>query len=130
MDAPDLRPLLDRVPDVQAVYAFGSRADGTHRPDSDLDLGLLAAAPLDPLARWDAQEALAVTLGVDVDLVDLHSASTVMRAEVLRSGRVLLDVDPTARGFWETWTMSAYALLNEERRGILDDIQKRGRVHA
>ena len=126
----DLRPLLDRVPDVQAVYAFGSRAEGAGRPDSDLDLGLLAAAPLAPLARWDAQEALAAALGVDVDLVDLRSASTVMRAEVLRSGRVVLDLDPTARAFWETWTLSAYALLNEERAGILDDIRRRGRVHA
>ena len=126
MDAPDL--LLDRVPDVQAVYAFGSRADGTARPDSDL--GLLAAAPLDPLARWDAQEALAAALGTDVDLVDLRSASTVMRAQVLRSGVVVVDLDPTARAFWETWTMSAYALLNEERQGILDDVRRRGRVHA
>ena len=57
-----------------------------------------------------------------MDLVDLLSASTVMRAEVLRSGRVVWDADPTARAFWETWTMSAYALLNEERAGILEDV--------
>ena len=127
---PDLRLLLDRVPGVQAVYLFGSHADGSARPDSDLDLAVLAAAPLDPLDRWHAQEALAAEAGVDVDLVDLRSASTVMRAEVLRSGRVLLDLDPTARAFWETWTMSAYALLNEERQGILDDIRVRGRIHG
>ena len=130
MDPPDLRPLLARVPDAQAVYAFGSRADGTARAASDLDLAVLAPAPLDAVARWEAQEALAAALGVDVDLVDLRSASTVMRAEVLRSGRVVLDADPTARAFWETWTMSAYALLNEERQGILDDVRQRGRVHA
>ena len=126
----DLQPLLDRVPGVQAVYLFGSHVQETARPGSDLDLALLAAAPLAPLDRWHAQEALAAAAGVDVDLVDLRSASTVMRAEVLRSGRVLLDVDPTARAFWETWTMSAYALLNEERQGILDDVRQRGSVHA
>ena len=126
----DLQPLLDRVPGVQAVYAFGSQADGTAHPESDLDLAVLAASPLDPLVRWDAQEALAAALGTDVDLVDLRSASTVMRAEVLRTGRVVLDRDPTARAFWEVWTMSAYALLNEERQGILDDVRQRGRVHA
>ena len=130
MDPLDLGPLLARVPDAQAVYVFGSRADGTARAASDLDLAVLAPAPLDALARWEAQEALAAALGVDVDLVDLRSASTVMRAEVLRSGRVVLDADPTARAFWETWTMSAYALLNEERQGILDDVRQRGRVHA
>ena len=130
MPDPDLRPLLDRVPGVAAVYLFGSRAGGVARPDSDLDLAVLPPRPLDPVERFDAQEALAAALGLDVDLVDLLSASTVMRAEVLRSGRVVYDADPTARAFWETWTMSAYALLNEERAGILDDIRERGRVHA
>lgn len=130
MDPIDLRPLLDRVPGVAAVYAFGSRAAGAGRADSDFDLAVLPPRPLDPVARFDAQEALAAHLGVDVDLVDLLSASTVMRAEVLRTGRVVHDADPTARAFWETWTMSAYALLNEERAGILDDVRERGRVHG
>lgn len=126
----DLRPLLDRLKAVQAVYAFGSRAGGTARPDSDLDLAVLTDRPLDPLARFDAQEALAAALGLDVDLVDLQAASTVMRAEVLRTGRVLLDADPGARAHFEVRALSAYALLNEERRGILEDIGGRGRVHA
>lgn len=130
MTAPDLRPLLDRVRGVQAVYVFGSRAAGTAHAGSDLDLALLAARPLDPVARFDAQEALAAALGHDVDLVDLRAASTVLGAEVLRTARVLHDADPTARAFWETRALSAYALLNEERRGILDDVRRRGRVHA
>lgn len=126
----DLRPLLDRVPDVQAVYVFGSHVQGGARPDSDLDLGLLAARPLDPVRRFEVQEALAAALGTDVDLVDLRAASTVMRAEVLRTARVVHDADPGGRAAWEVWTLSAYALLNEERQGILDDIRHRGRVHA
>ena len=127
---PDLRPLLDRVPGVAAVYLFGSRAGGVARPDSDLDLAVLPPRPLGAVERFDVQEALAAALGLDVDLVDLLSASTVMRAEVLRTGRVVYDADPTARTFWETWTMSAYALLNEERAGILGDVRERGRVRA
>ena len=130
MRPPDLRPLLDRVADVVAVYAFGSRAEGTAHAGSDLDLAVLAARPLDAVDRFEAQEALAAALGLDVDLVDLRSASTVMRAEVLRTGRVLHDAGPVARAFWETAALSAYALLNEERRGILEDVRRRGRVHA
>ena len=130
MDTPDLRPLLDRVPDARAVYLFGSRAGGVARPDSDLDLAVLPPRPLGAVERFDAQEALALALAVDVDLVDLLSASTVMRAEVLRTGRVVYDADPTARAFWEVWTMSAYALLNEERAAILEDVRERGSVHG
>lgn len=97
MAPPNLRPLLGRLPHVQAVYVFGSRAARTERPDSDLDLAVLAARPLGPVERFDAQGALAAHLHLDVDLVDLRSASTVMRAEVLRTGTVLLDPDPLAR---------------------------------
>ncbi|MGB3543779.1 type VII toxin-antitoxin system MntA family adenylyltransferase antitoxin [Rubrivirga sp.] len=126
----DLSPLLDALPDLEAVYVFGSRATGDARPDSDLDIAVLAPAPLDPVERFYVQERLAGHLGLDVDLVDLRSASTVMRAEVLRTGAVVLDRDPTTRAFWEVTAMSAYALLNEERRGILEDVKRRGRVYG
>ena len=38
---------LSRVPGVQAVALGGSRARGTHRPDSDIDLGLYVDANVD-----------------------------------------------------------------------------------
>ncbi|WP_211267134.1 nucleotidyltransferase domain-containing protein [Nonomuraea candida] len=43
MDSPDLHDIAGRlaaVPGVVAVVLGGSRARGTHRPDSDIDLGL------------------------------------------------------------------------------------------
>jgi hypothetical protein len=65
-----------------------------------------------------------------VDLVDLGAASTVMRAQVIGSGCVVADVDPVARQHFEVQALSAYALLNEERAGILADIRQRGRVYG
>ena len=45
MPTPDLTPavatLKARVPGLMAVYAFGSRIQGTAGPDSDLDLAVL-----------------------------------------------------------------------------------------
>ncbi len=35
--------LLQRLPPLLAVYAFGSRIQDTARPDSDLDLAVLVA---------------------------------------------------------------------------------------
>jgi len=124
-----LARLRETVPDLVAVYLFGSAA-GAMTAESDVDLAVLAARPLDSVARFDLQEGLALELRRDVDLVDLCAASTVMRAQVVSTGRVVLDLDPTARAFFEAHTLSAYALLNEERAGILEDIAARGRVHA
>lgn len=134
MTPPDLAPLLDTLadalPGVEAVYAFGSAAHGEATPESDLDLAVLTDQPLDPVVRFDLQERLAARAGRDVDLVDLRAASTVMQAQVVSTGRVVLDRDPAARAHFETVVYAAYALLNEERAGILADIAARGRVHA
>ena len=121
-----LRPAL---PGLQAVYVFGSRADGTATAESDLDLAVLAPRPLDPVARWRLQEDVAAALGRDVDLVDLRSATTVMQAQVL-GGRVAWEGDRAARQSFEVVVCSAYASLNEERAGILDDVRQRGRVYG
>ena len=101
---PDLDPTLDLlvrlVPDAAAVYLFGSHAAGT------------------------------ATAGRDVDLVDLRSASTVMQARVVSTGRVVRDAEPGERARFEVFVCSSYAMLNEERAGILADIAARGMVHG
>jgi uncharacterized protein len=118
------------VPEVEAIYLFGSRASGQHSPGSDYDIGVLAAAPLDPVFRFDLQEALASKLHAPVDLVDLRTASTVMRVQVIEGSRLLYERNVFLREFFEATVLSAYARLNEERRDILEDVRKRGSVHG
>jgi hypothetical protein len=65
-----------------------------------------------------------------VDLIDLRSASTVMRVQVLEHGIVLYERNSGNRQAFEATALSAYARLNEERRGIIHDIRQRGRVHG
>jgi hypothetical protein len=55
VDQTDIAARLVRVPGVVAVALGGSRARGTHRPDSDVDLGLYYRGDLD----LDALRALA-----------------------------------------------------------------------
>lgn len=122
--------MKEAVPDVIAIYQFGSTVDGTEHAQSDLDLALLASSSLPNLDRWALQEDLAAELRRDVDLVDLRAASTVMQAQVLDTGTVLVETDRTARQQFEMRVCSAYALLNEERAEILEDVQTRGRVYG
>jgi uncharacterized protein len=69
--------LRGRLPDLNSKYGvrsiglFGSRVDGTHRPDSDLDVLVeLGDKPIGLFAYSRLQEELSDLLGLRVDLVD------------------------------------------------------------
>ena len=112
------------------VYRFGSSVAGSTHRGSDVDIAVLAPRPLGATERFDLQERVAASLGRDVDLVDLRSASTVMAMQVVSTGEVLFDGVPELRGAFEDRTFSSYARLNEERRGILERIAAEGSVYG
>ena len=109
----DLGPGLDPVvcgqalrrlcaePDVQAVLAFGSRARGEARLDSDLDLAVIVRqaqlTPAQKLICWRRFRQLLGPLGVGLDLVIAGQADAARLSgsrwhvfgDVAREGRVL-----------------------------------------
>lgn len=85
LDEDRLRSMADdlgKVPGVRAVALGGSRARGTHRPDSDIDLGLYVEA--------------------DVDLTALAEAASGWTGE---------DVEIAGRGGWGPWVDSGAWLI-------------------
>jgi uncharacterized protein len=118
------------IPDLIALYRFGSQAKGTARPGSDIDLAVLAHNPIPNLRRFELAQELAIQLHRDVDLVDLRTASTVMRMQVISTGVCLDAPDQPARREFEMYVYSDYARLNEERHEIVKGITKRGMVYG
>lgn len=116
-------------PQILAVYAFGSRIQGQARPDSDLDLALLVAGYADPLQCWATAQELALTLGCDIDLLDLRAASTVMQYQVLTTGQCLWAKQPEA-GLFECFVMNEKLDLDMARAGLLDDIAQEGKIYG
>lgn len=129
-DATVIAAIAAAVPDVQAIYRFGSSVTGPVTSDSDVDLAVLAPRPLSVTTRLDMQERLAAALRRPVDLVDLRESSTVMAMQVVSTGLLLHDGDARTRGAFEDRVYSGYARLNEERRGILDRIAREGTVYG
>lgn len=122
--------ILKAIPQIWAIYRFGSAGTPFERPDSDIDLAILAPNALDNLARWELAQSLALWLNNDVDLVDLQSASTVLRHQIVSHGRRIYCADRFAAEEFESRALSDYVRLNESRRQILRDIRKRRKIHA
>lgn len=122
--------LRAKIPALIAVYLFGSTGTPYERAESDVDFAFLSAQSQDSVATWNTAQAIASDLGRDVDLIDLHRSSTVMAANVIAHGVRLFCGDQSRCAEFEARTLSDYARLNEERAGILDDIQNRGSVYG
>lgn len=124
-----VRTLRGRLPGLLAVYAFGSRVQGTARPDSDLDMAVLVAGYADAVPLWQLGGELADIVGCVVDLLDLRAASTVMQHQVITSGERWWASDAQAALF-ESAILSEKTALDTARAGLLADIRERGSVHG
>lgn len=131
MLAPDgilVRDILAAIPDVLAIYAFGSRVEGEAHAESDLDLAVLVAGYADPVRLWMLSGDLAGKVDCDVDLLDMRAASTIMQHQILMTGRRLwareLDAD-----LFDCFVLSEKTALDEARAGLLADIHERGKIY-
>ena len=125
-----VRMILQVLPDCKAIYRFGSWGSDAQRHDSDLDLAVMLAQRLQPVKRWELAQALASYARRDVDLVDLLSASTVLRMQIVASGERLYQNDAHEVENFENMVFSSYARLNEERHEIVADVMRRRSVYG
>lgn len=124
-----LDTLCRRVPNLLAIYAFGSWVQGTAGPQSDLDLAVLVAGYAQPLALWELSGDLADLAGCPVDLLDLRAASTVMQHQIITTGQRWWARD-TQAALYEAAILSEKTALDTARAGLLGDIQKRGSIYG
>lgn len=114
----EIRDAVAAIPGIAALLIFGSRARGTHRPDSDLDIAVLPTADgaIDPKANGllkDLRIRLAVALahlapGGRVDVVRLDLAPDTLRQRVMVEGRMIVCHDLAAWKALRVATMKEY----------------------
>lgn len=124
-----VKPIIDAFPDVKGIYLFGSYGTKFERPDSDIDIAVLAEKKIKAQELWDIAQKIARLLHRNVDLVDLSQSSTVFAFQITHEGKRIFCSKPFDCDLYETHVFSDYVRLNEERREILDDIKKRGRIY-
>ena len=118
---------VEAIPGIAAVAVFGSRASGSARPDSDLDVAILPSR--EGGSRRTLQVSVAVALADlapegRVDVVLLDEAPELLRHQVLSTGRLVLCRD------FKAWRDLRVATMREHgdrewARDLLRNAQRR-----
>lgn len=122
--------LLNELPDIWAIYVYGSWARGEQWPQSDLDLAVLLPPGREISDPLVLAGAVARCVGREVDVVDLRKAGNVLRHEVLVDGETLHNERPDEVLYWEASAISRYAHHREEIRALLEDFRRTGIGYA
>lgn len=93
-----LRAALRERSDVQLALLFGSYARGRQRPDSDVDVAVLAPGA----DRLELAAALSLALKHEVHVVPIEQASYPLLRELLRDAVVIHEGRPGAAADWRT----------------------------
>lgn len=109
-----------------AIFIFGSAAKGHMKSDSDIDIAFLNDKSLSDYDIFIASQELADRINRDVDLIDLSKASTVMQAQVVCTGITIHNTDALRTSLFRMQALKEYAVLNEQRKCILESIRERG----
>lgn len=125
-----IETIIAKLPDVQAIYRYGSAGSIYERPDSDIDIAILASRIVTFQEITELVSTLMNLTGRDIDLHDLRKLPVTLRVQIVLQGTRIYCVDRVAAETYDTHTLSDYVRLNEERNLILKDIQQREQIYG
>jgi len=82
---------LQNIPNLLAIYIFGSVANGVDNVNSDIDIAFLAQSSLDDMVRWNIAQELSIAFQRDIDLIDLNNCSEVLKFQVVSKGKLIFN---------------------------------------
>ncbi len=113
-------------PEIQLAFVFGSAARDALRPDSDVDVAVLAASRLSPEARLELMAELSLAVKREIDLVDLSTAWGLILRQVLTTGTLALKRSDTAHAMLLKRMLFDQADMEPLRQRIIEKNLERG----
>ncbi|MBI5220582.1 MAG: nucleotidyltransferase domain-containing protein [Candidatus Liptonbacteria bacterium] len=104
---------LSKIPAIQAVYLFGSVAEGRERQDSDVDIAVLLSYKLTASQRFHLRTRLSADLAGQmkrrVDVVVLNDVQSVFfKYVIIKEGRLIYQRSELSRAEFECRTLGDY----------------------
>ena len=114
---------------VILAFLFGSHASDNASFLSDVDIAVLFSSPPAIEEIHDLKDLITGALKTEVDIVDLHKVSPVIKMQVLKNGRLLINRNPRAYNDFYVTAVNEYDDLKRVRKEIERKIL-RGRTNA
>ncbi|EFZ1984477.1 nucleotidyltransferase domain-containing protein [Shigella flexneri] len=112
------------------IIIFGSYAKKSTHKDSDIDIAFYSEnQSLTTYEVFQMAQELADILKIEVDLVNIRTASTVFKAQIYTTGTIIYSTNDTLLKNLQMTALSMYAKLNEERENILKKIGESGTIY-
>ncbi|MBM4141873.1 MAG: nucleotidyltransferase domain-containing protein [Nitrospira sp.] len=108
-----LNDLFKEYPYIAAAYLFGSHASGRVSPMSDVDIAVLLKKPY-PEGRYLIHQLdylsfrIEELLKKEVDVVEMNRQGLIFQYNILRTGKLIYDADPSFRANYVSRLISAY----------------------
>ncbi|KAB3532798.1 type VII toxin-antitoxin system MntA family adenylyltransferase antitoxin [Alkaliphilus serpentinus] len=112
------------------IYLFGSFASGKGRDDSDIDLAIYTDEIISQYKLFLAANNLAYEVKRDVQIVHLKDISTVFAAQIMGTREVLFCEDQLKMDNYNIRILKDYIKLNEERKVVLDVLERNEKVYG
>lgn len=122
--------VLQVVPSIIAIYRYGSAGTAFERPESDIDIAVLAPTRISARTRFDLLQRLAARLHGDADLQDIRALPVTLRALIVTQGERIFAADTAAADDHDACVLADHAALNEARRNIVADVRERGTLRG
>lgn len=108
---------------VRFALLFGSRAAGSSRPGSDVDIAIMVGS--------GDEAAILRAMPPNTDTLILDRAGLELAGRVAMNGRVIYEADPSERVAWQATTRTMYLdekpRVDEARRVFAEGARARGR---
>ena len=120
MEYGDLEPKLKTFfKNAEAIYLFGSFANGTFNENSDIDIAVLYKKKVDRVELFKMQNTLSLKFERDVDLVDLQDIDDVFAYEIINHSKKLKTSKFAEDYEYRVWLR--YLDLQEDRKEIVKE---------
>lgn len=121
--------LIDKLK-PKFIYLFGSFAKGEGREDSDIDVAIYTDKQISSYQLFTIANQLSFKVKRDLQIIDLKDIDTVFASQIVGNREELYCEDEISKDNYNIRVFKDYAKLNEERKVILDAIERDGRIYG